>query len=167
MQFGLAVAAMMPKAKSHGTRFQFITNILELIVYDSQTHASSAKIDKVSFKVFQLVGSVAKRLNEVEEAVGAHIDSLSKGTLQHDLSRARRLFFMHTEGTDFGTIDLDALSVELKAAEFSHNAEISIIAKLREEGLSELSLLDFLVYCPLFLGAHDTILRNPLDAHFE
>ena len=57
--------------------------------------------------------------------------------------------------------------MELKAAQFSHEAEISIITKLREEGVSDLSLLDFLVYCPLFLGAHDTILLNPLDAHFE
>ena len=54
--------------------------------------------------------------------------------------------------------------MELKAAGFTHGAETKVLDRVRERCLSELTLLDFLGFCPLFLGTHDTIVKNPFDA---
>ena len=74
---------------------------------------------------------------------------------------------MHVNGVSKHTIDLTDLSLELKAGGFTLEAEASIISKLQERGLEELTLLDFLAYCPLFLGMHDSIVRNPFDVRVE
>ena len=53
--------------------------------------------------------------------------------------------------------------MELKAAGFTPEAEARVLDRVRERCQSELSLLDFLGFCPLFLGTHDTIVKNPFD----
>ena len=40
-------------------------------------------------------------------------------------------------------------------------------ADMQNLRLEELNLLDFLAYCPLFLGMHDSIVRNPFDVRVE
>ena len=115
----------------------------------------------VSLKVFVLVASVARRINQLEGTVGTMIDGLSSQDLVAELGRAKRLFYMHVRGTLLQTMTLDDLALELKAGGIAPEHEASIIAKLRSEGLAELTLVDFLAYCPLFLGMHDSIVKNP------
>ena len=164
-QFRSAVRVLMPNSVTKD-RFDYIMALLELIVFDSSS-TQRLKLSQIGFQVFLLVASVARRINDVELTVGALIDALLPGSMQSELSRAKRLFFMHVSGTSKHTMDLADLSLELKAGGFTLEAEANIIMKLQERGLEELNLLDFLAYCPLFLGMHDSIVRNPFDVRVE
>ena len=106
-QFQLALLSMMANAKFQKARLEYIMNLLELVLHDEKTDQSRAKLDRVSFNVFHLIASVVKRVDDLEDAVGSQIDALPPYLMRKTLARARRLFFMHVEGTNRHTVRLE------------------------------------------------------------
>ena len=103
-QFQLALLSMMANAKFQKARLEYVMNLLELVLHDEKTQKSKAKFDRVSFQVFHLIASVVKRVDDLEDTVGAQIDALPPYLMRKSLARARRLFFMHVEGTNRHTV---------------------------------------------------------------
>lgn len=64
-----------------------------------------------------------------------------------------------------GVILAEDIGLELKAGGVSQRNEDSVMQHFRDQGIEELSFLDYLSYIPLFVFIHDNILSNPLSTH--
>ena len=114
----------------------------------------------VDFKLFSLVAAVARKVSQAESVIGGLIDNMNPVAI-YDLGRAKNLFAMYVQGKQRGVISIDELAMELQLGAFSRERQANILGKLREAGLHELSMIDYLAYCPLFLHIHDSVVDTP------
>ena len=72
------------------------------------------------------------------------------------------MFYLHTSDNVPKTISLQSISIAMRAAGFSEDAENAILGRLEDEGLTELTFMEFLLQLPLFMSIHASIMTNPL-----
>ena len=114
----------------------------------------------VDFKLFCLVAAVARKVSQAESVIGGLIDNMNPVAI-YDLGRAKNLFSMYMQGKKRDVITIDELAMELQLGAFTPERQASILGKLREAGLHELSMIDYRAYCPLFLHIHDSVVDKP------
>ena len=110
-----------------------------------------------------IVASVAKRVSQADGVMTKSVLSMDPVILRAELDWARGLFFMHMRESGQELMAIDDLMIELKAAAFTENRQQVVVRMLTEAGITDLSLVDWLAYMPLFLAAHNSIVLNPLD----
>ena len=80
--------------------------------------------------------------------------------LEKKMAKAKDLFWLN-DPEKSGEIDLDTISIILKAGRIADEHEEEVMSKFTDAGMYTLSFLDFLAYVPLFVDIHDDIHSNP------
>ena len=82
--------------------------------------------------------------------------------MQIKMLQCRSLFYLAEGAQTSGTMTLSEFERTMLAGQVDFRVANAIVASLQDEGKEYIEFLDFLVYLPVFLTAHDNMMDNPL-----
>lgn len=82
--------------------------------------------------------------------------------MQIKMLQSRSLFYLSEGAKTSGTMSLAEFEQTMLAGQVDFEIANAIVESLQKDGKDFIEFLDFLVYLPVFLGAHDNMLDNPL-----
>ena len=82
--------------------------------------------------------------------------------MQIKMLQCRSLFYLAEGAKTSGTMTLIEFEKTMLAGQVDFNVANAIVESLEGEGKDCIEFLDFLVYLPVFLTAHDNMMSNPL-----
>eukprot|EP00042_Codosiga_hollandica_P035860 m.268977 g.268977 ORF g.268977 m.268977 type:complete len:929 (+) comp54734_c0_seq2:265-3051(+) len=136
---------------------QYVMGILSMIL-ECQPHNPLS----VDLNLFCVIAALSERVVALDPIVADCLNKTDFQALQKKLKKARDMFVALNPSRS-GAIPLDVLRIELKAGRISEEHEEEAVGYLIQQGLQDLSFLDFMVYLPLFLDIHSDILSFPLS----
>eukprot|EP00049_Salpingoeca_infusionum_P000236 m.38269 g.38269 ORF g.38269 m.38269 type:complete len:1062 (-) comp10185_c0_seq1:689-3874(-) len=138
---------------------EFVLRVLDIVYLADGPQRLKHKLD---FRLFSVVAALSERVSQLDGKLKHMINHLDYDALESKLKTAKDLFYCN-DVSQSGTIELDAVAVELQAGNFHPDQTVELINTLEAEGLEEMTFLDYLAYIPLFLDVHANIMTNPLD----
>jgi len=134
-------------------------------ILDLMTSAGVASTDEQGQKVitaeqFMCIAALSEKIAALDKATKDSLNDMNFDALEKKMMKAKDLFWLN-DPEKSGEIDLDTISIILKAGRIADEHEEEVMMKFADAGMHTLSFLDFLAYVPLFVDIHDDINSNP------
>ena len=114
-----------------------------------------------SFEEFASVVLLVEKIRNLDSFLRQTIQALNPRQFQDSFAKAKQLYYCN-DPTGQGSIGLEVIELELRAGNVSTDRRKNIMHYLADQGLEELTFLDYLSYLPLFIHIHENVLDNPL-----
>ncbi|CAD5123998.1 DgyrCDS12303 [Dimorphilus gyrociliatus] len=112
------------------------------------------------FKIFSIIAALSHRIKKLDDWVLNYCGNISFRLTNMKVHLCRQLWELNVDpGTN--SISLETLCIHLRAGGVCDD-RISYVKK-KLSHLSSLSLLDFLIYSPLFITLHENMVNDPLS----
>ncbi|XP_066561588.1 uncharacterized protein LOC136750424 [Amia ocellicauda] len=149
----VALKEIVPPEALTDAEEMYVYRILEMVDY----HITDGLTD---LKLFAVMASLAQKIAALDDFMRSLIGKMDFKALELKLYKARQLFLCNID-SQANTISAEQLLVELKAGGIREEHEEAVRRELRH--MQSLDLLDFLMYLPLFVLIHNSVISNPLD----
>ncbi|KAL8570601.1 hypothetical protein ACOMHN_008958 [Nucella lapillus] len=116
------------------------------------------------FRLFSILAALSQRVSTLDEWARSMMAQLDYKTLERKMFLCKSLWECNVD-EDSGGISLDQLMVELRAGGVSPHHQREVRHRLAP--LRHLDFLDFLLYVPLFITIHTTVLSQPLTPSWQ
>ncbi|EGD77251.1 hypothetical protein PTSG_12711 [Salpingoeca rosetta] len=139
----------------------YVLRVLD-VVNESMGRQHRENKRRISFRLFSVIAALSERVTKLDSVVRNKINTMDYRALEEKLKHAKHLFYVN-DLRKTGTISMEALEIEMQAGNLKSSHRREVMQQIAQEGIEELTFLDYLAYIPLFLDIHDAILDNPLD----
>jgi hypothetical protein len=123
--------------------------------------ASQKKL-ALTFRLFCVLAALSERFQSAQYPGKDGVMEEHNGQMiELKISQARTLFYLSDGAKQDGVMSLEEFHQTCLAGQVHSSVSQAILGSLDEQGKDCLEFLDFLVYLPVFLRAHDSMLNNP------
>ena len=139
---------------------EYTMRILDLMQSAGVASTDEHGNKEITVEQFMAIAALSEKISSLDKATKGVINDMNFEALEKKMMKAKDLYWIN-DPEQTGEIDLDTISIILKAGRIADEHEEEVMEKFREAKMYTLTFLDFLAYVPLFVDIHDDIHANP------